>query len=108
MTTSQTPSIFDIQAEFCKVMGNATRLQIIHVLRESPMNVGEIAHVTGFGQTVVSRQLSALRNAGIVQNQRNGNEVSYQLTDSDIVEVCDLVRKVLSTQVQKQSETFQS
>lgn len=107
MTTSLTPSVFDIQAEFCKVMGNATRLQIIHVLRDTPLNVGEIAHATGFGQTVISRQLSALRNAGIVQNQRNGNEVNYRLTDSNIVEVCDLVRKVLSTQVQKQSETFQ-
>ena len=103
-----TLSIYDIQADFCKVMGNAARLQIIHVLREQPMNVGEISQATGFGQTIVSRQLSALRNAGIVQNQRQGNEVNYRLTDSNIVEVCDLVRKVLTTQVQKQSKPFQS
>jgi DNA-binding transcriptional ArsR family regulator len=103
-----TLSIYDIQADFCKVMGNATRLQIIHTLREQPMNVGEISQATGFGQTIISRQLSALRNAGIVQNQRQGNEVNYRLTDSNIVEVCDLVRKVLTTQVQKQSKPFQS
>ena len=103
-----TLSIYDIQADFCKVMGNATRLQIIHALREHPMNVGEISQASGFGQTIVSRQLSALRNAGIVQNQRHGNEVNYRLTDSNIVEVCDLVRKVLTTQVQKQSKPFQS
>jgi len=103
-----TLSIYDIQADFCKVMGNATRLQIIHALREHSMNVGEISQATGFGQTIVSRQLGALRDAGIVKNQRHGNEVNYRLTDNNIVEVCDLVRKVLTTQVQKQSKSFQS
>ncbi|MCK7461824.1 MAG: ArsR family transcriptional regulator [Sphingobacterium sp.] len=44
---------FEIQAEFCKAM-YATRLQIIHVLRERPMSVGEIAGTTGFSQSLVS------------------------------------------------------
>ena len=100
-------SIFDIQADFCKVMGNATRLQIIHALREGPMKVGEIALATGFGQSMVSRQLSTLRQAGVVQSQRQNTEIIYQLTDRNIVEVCDLVRKVLATQVQKQSRSLQ-
>jgi DNA-binding transcriptional ArsR family regulator len=101
-------SIFDIQADFCKVMGNSTRLQIIHVLREGPMNVGEIAQETGFGQTMVSRQLGTLRRADVVESQRQGTGMVYQLTDRNIVEVCDLVRKVLAAQVQKQSESFES
>jgi len=99
-------SIYDIQAEFCKAMGNAARLQIIETLREHPMNVTAIVEVTGFGQSAVSRQLGALRNAGVVQSQRQGNEIIYELTDENIVEVCDLVRKVLTTQIQKQSEVL--
>lgn len=87
-------------------MGNATRLQIIHTLREHPMNVSEIADKTGFGQSVVSRQLSTLRNVGVVDCQRQGNEMIYQLADENIGEVCDLVRKVLTTYTQKQSEAF--
>jgi len=106
VTTPPTLSIFDIQAEFCKAMGNATRLQIIHVLRERPMKVGEIAEVTGFGQSLVSRQLSTLRNVGVVECQRNGNEMIYQLADENIGEVCDLVRKVLTAHTQKQSKAF--
>jgi DNA-binding transcriptional ArsR family regulator len=100
-------SIFEIQADFCKAMGNTTRLQIIHALRERPMNVSEIAQITGFGQSIVSRQLSTLRNVGVVQCQRQGNEMIYHLTDENIGEVCDLVRKVLSAHMQKQSETLQ-
>lgn len=99
-------SIFDIQADFCKVMGSATRLQIIHMLREHPMSVNTIAQSTGFGQSLISRQLSALRNAGVVQCQRQGNETIYQLSDTHIAEVCDLVRKVLTTQIQKQLDVL--
>lgn len=99
-------SIFDIQAEFCKAMGNATRLQIIHTLRERPLNVSEIAQKTGFGQTLVSRQLSILRSVGVVNFHRQGTETIYQLTDNDIGELCDLVRKVLSAQMHRQTEAF--
>lgn len=106
MANASVPTIFEIQAEFCKAMGNATRLQIIHILRERPMKVGEIAESTGFGQSLVSRQLSTLRNVGVVEFQRRGNETIYQLADENIGEVCDLVRKVLTAHTQKQSKAF--
>lgn len=72
------------------------------------MNVSEIAQATGFSQPMVSRQLGTLRNAGIVQNKRQGTEINYQLADKNIVEVCDLVRKVLTAHAQKQSESLRS
>lgn len=87
-------------------MGNAARLKIIHILRERPMNVSEIAESAGFGQSLVSRQLSTLRNVGVVECQRQGNEMIYQLADETIGEVCDLVRKVLMAHMQKQSQVF--
>jgi DNA-binding transcriptional ArsR family regulator len=99
-------SIFEIQAEFCKAMGNATRLQILHVLREHPMHVGEIAQVMGLSQSLVSRQLHVLRNIDVVHCQRQGNEMLYQLSNEGISEVCDLVRKVLSEQMHRQSEVL--
>lgn len=99
-------SIFDIQADFCKAMANANRLQIMHVLRERPMIVNEIVVQTGLSQTTVSRQLSILRSVGAVECQRNGTEMLYQLTDSQIGEVCDLVRKVLAEQMRKRSNVL--
>lgn len=94
MTTPPAQSIFEIQAEFRKAMGHPTRLQFLHILRKHPMNVGEIAEATGFGQSLVSRQLSTLRNIGVVECQRHNNEMIYQLADENISEVCDLVRKI--------------
>jgi len=100
-------SIFDIQAEFCKAMANASRLQIMHVLRERPMVVNEIMAQTGFSQTMVSRQLAILRSVGAVECQRRGTEMLYQLTDSQIGEVCDLVRKVLQEQMRKRATVLE-
>lgn len=70
------------------------------------MSVGDIAHLTGLSQSLVSRQLSTLRGVGLVQFQRQANEMIYRLADENIGKVCDLVRKLLSVQVQKQSDTF--
>jgi ArsR family transcriptional regulator len=101
-------SIFDIQADFCKAMANASRLQIMHVLRERPMIVNEIVAQTGFSQTMVSRQLAILRSVGVVEYQRRGTEMLYQLSDNQIGEVCDLVRKVLLEQMKKRSNALGS
>ena len=99
-------SIFDIQADFCKAMGNAMRLQILHILRERPMSVSELIFETGCNQSTVSRQLAVLRSVGVVTGDRRGNEMVYQLANEKISEVCDLVRTVLIEQTQKQSITL--
>jgi len=99
------PSIFEIQAEFCKAMGNATRLEIMHVLREYPMNVTELMERTNCSQSAVSRHLAVLRSVRVVTNERRGNEMVYHLTDEKISEVCDLVQAVLRDQIEKQSNT---
>jgi DNA-binding transcriptional ArsR family regulator len=99
-------SIFDIQAEFCRAMGNATRLQIVHILRERPMSVSEIMETLELGQSMASRQLSVLRSVGVVFGEREGNVMRYYLTDETIGEVCDLVRRVLTDQVQKKSSVL--
>ncbi len=84
-------------------MGNASRLHILHVLRDRPKSVREICQETGLVQSNVSHQLTCLRNVGVVAAKRNGTEMTYQMTDEKIVEVCDLVRSVLIEQIQKRS-----
>ena len=101
-------SIFDIQADFCKAMANGTRLQIMHVLREQPLRVADIAQATNLSQSVVSRQLGILRATGVVNCKRQGNEMIYHLTDENIGKLCDLVRQLLSDQVQRQSQVFEN
>jgi DNA-binding transcriptional ArsR family regulator len=99
-------SIFDIQAEFCKAMGNATRLEILHILRDGPLTVSEIMAALGKNQSNISRQLAVLRAVGVVSGVRNGTEMRYHITDEKISEVCDLVQKVLLEQTQRQTDAL--
>lgn len=90
--------MFEYQANFCKAMGNATRLLLLHTLREGSMSVTELAQKTDLSQPTVSQQLSVLRSLGLVTYERHGKVMLYQISDPKIVEVCDLVRQVLYEQ----------
>jgi ArsR family transcriptional regulator, arsenate/arsenite/antimonite-responsive transcriptional repressor len=97
-------TIFEIQAEFCKAMGNAMRLQVIHTLRDRPKTVTEIMQETGYSQSNISRHLSVLRGVEVVSAERRGTEMLYSLTDPNVRELCDLVRKMLSGHINRRSQ----
>jgi ArsR family transcriptional regulator len=99
-------SLFDIQAEFCRAMGNATRLQILHILRERPMTVSELMVALDINQSMVSRQLAVLRSVSVVVGERRGNEMVYHLANEKIGEVCDLVRTVLVEEMHKKTDVL--
>ena len=101
-------SIFEIQADLCKALGNPVRLEIVHSLRQGSLKVSEIIQMTGYEQTTISRHLSVLRNAGILAAHGAGRDVVYQIANSKIVEMCDLVRQVLFEQSLQQSEMFKA
>jgi DNA-binding transcriptional ArsR family regulator len=97
-------SIFDLQAELCRTMANATRLRVVHRLREGPACVGAIARETQLAQSKVSQHLAVLRAHGIVVSQRQGTETIYRIANLKIVHVCDLMREVLAEQAAERSK----
>jgi ArsR family transcriptional regulator len=101
-------SIFEMQAELCRAMSHAIRLEIVHLLREGPKHVNELAQAAGRPQTTISRHLATLRNAGVIIGQRQGQEIYYQIADPNIVSVCDLMRQVLADQARHRSETMKA
>jgi len=103
MTEDQT-SIFDLQADLCKAMSNAIRLEIVHLLRDEPKCVGDLAQVIGRPPGTVSRHLATLRHVGVITGQRQGQEIYYQIANPKIVSVCDLMRQILVEQMRHRSE----
>ena len=101
-------SIFEMQAEMCKTMGNAARLQIVHVLRDGPMRVSDIVEAIGLAQAKVSQHLAVLCAYGIVTTKREGKDVIYRIATPKLTRVCDLMREVLAEQASERSEVFQA
>ena len=101
-------TIFEMQAEMCKTMGNAARLQIVHALREGPMRVSDIVEATALAQAKVSQHLAVLRAYGVVATRRAGKDVIYRIANPKLTRVCDLMREVLAEQASERSEVFEA
>ncbi|AYA37380.1 transcriptional regulator [Hymenobacter oligotrophus] len=76
-----------------KAMGDESRVRILHLLwRNQEMCISDLEQVLDFTQTKTSRQLSYLKNAGLVNFRRLDNWMFYFIKD----EVVDLLQQQLS------------
>lgn len=100
-------SIFEMQAELCRAMSHAIRVEIVHLLRDGPKRVTDIAKITGHSQGTISRHLGALRHGNIVKVQRRGQDMVYQLANPKLANICDLMHQVLAEEATRRSELVQ-
>jgi DNA-binding transcriptional ArsR family regulator len=101
-------TIFEIQAELCRAMGTPLRIELMHLLRDGPLSVNDIASAANNSQTTISRNLTTLRNAGIVDAHREGTRIFYHIANPKLMSVCDLMREVLTEQFGKDSKLMDS
>ena len=87
--------IYHLHAEVCKTLSNAKRLEILNILREKEMSVGEIVSKMGISKANVSQHLAVLRNAGILETQRAGVSIYYRIANQKVIKAYDLMREVL-------------
>ncbi|QNE46162.1 helix-turn-helix transcriptional regulator [Glaciihabitans sp. INWT7] len=76
-------------AALFKVLGSASRLQLLQLLSAEPRTVGALVSATGMSQPLVSQHLRTLRHAGIATVARAGRDAVYQLADHHIAHVID-------------------
>ncbi len=69
----------DAMNKFGKGIGSAPRYRIVEALFSGPKTVGELAEKTKQSQPLVSQHLRVLKETGLVQDERRGQEVLYTL-----------------------------
>jgi DNA-binding transcriptional ArsR family regulator len=80
----------DMESAF-KVLGNATRLRLLHALvRKDELCVTDLANAVEMSPQAVSNQLQRLVDRGILGARRNGNRIHYRIVDRCVVELLDL------------------
>ena len=57
------------------------RRQVLRLLGEAPLTVGEITEILGLPQSTVSRHLKTLRNTGLLMDRREGSRVYIGLIE---------------------------
>ena len=80
----------DLESVF-KVLGNATRLRLLHALvRTNELCVTDLASAVAMSPQAVSNQLQRLVDQGVLGARRDGNRIHYRILDRCVVELLDL------------------
>lgn len=75
-------------SKFFKAFGDPSRLRILMLLSSKEMSVNDIAEGVGLSQPTVSRHLAILREADIVADRRDGQNVFYRLNQLTVENCC--------------------
>jgi DNA-binding transcriptional ArsR family regulator len=62
-----------------RALGDPTRREILRVLRGGDLTAGELSALFPITDASVSHHLSVLKEAGLVQAERNGRNIVYSL-----------------------------
>jgi DNA-binding transcriptional ArsR family regulator len=71
------------KAEILKALGHPIRFCIVEGLLAGERNVATMVDCTGVPQPTVSQHLNILRSAGIIEGQRDGNQIFYSVCSSE-------------------------
>lgn len=89
-------SVFESVARYFSVLGEPTRLRILHALCQEEKCVNELIRETGLAQANASRHLGLMYQAGLLSRRREGTQVFYRVADPLYIELC----RTVSTQLQ--------
>ncbi|MCS4538382.1 MAG: metalloregulator ArsR/SmtB family transcription factor [Thaumarchaeota archaeon] len=97
-----TKELYRLHAELCKVLSSPARLEILNMLRDGRKSVGELTKITGYGQANISQHLTVMKRNGVVNFEREGNNVYYSLADAKIIRAFDIIREMLGERLKKE------
>lgn len=98
----------DLTDGVCKALNDPKRLAILYVLADAPHSVNQLCEELGAAQSNVSQHLAILRDRGMVDAERTGNRVIYSLRDRRVVEAIDLLRCVMTDELQRRHDLRQA
>lgn len=90
------PQATMLKAKLFYGFSDMSRLSILEVLRDKPLNVGEIVEQTNLSQSNVSNHLSCLLDCGLVSRERQGRFVIYQLSDPRVATLLEMADELLA------------
>lgn len=85
----------EARAAVLKAMGHPTRLFIIEMLEQKECCVCDLTEMIGVDVSTVSKHLSVLKQAGIVIDDKRGNQVFYTLRVPCILKFFGCIETVL-------------
>ena len=93
----QVQARFEARAKVIKALGHPARLLMVDELSRGEKCVCELTALVGSDMSTVSKHLSVLKNAGLVQDEKRGSQVYYTLTVPCVMNFFNCVEAVIES-----------
>ena len=100
--------LFARQAKIARAIAHPLRIAIVDLLKDGEECVCNIADYIGSERSNVSRHLSIMVGAGILEYRKKGLKVIYKLKTPCILEFFSCVTRVLKQQVRENEKLLKS
>lgn len=100
----QNLKVFEIHADFCRVMSSATRLRIMWLLRDGESSVTELAEALGLAVPNVSQHLRIMRDKGALTTRKDGQTVYCRISNKRFIAGLTLIREGINEQILKNAK----
>lgn len=94
----------ELVSAMCKALNDPKRLMVLYALREGELSVGELSTLLASPQSNVSQHLAILRDRGLIEAGRHGNNVFYSLRHPKVLEAIDVLRQVMHDELIRRRE----
>ncbi|MFC1512192.1 ArsR/SmtB family transcription factor [Candidatus Latescibacterota bacterium] len=92
----------NIRANIIKALSHPSRLFIVEELNKGEQCVCKLTEMIGADTSTVSRHLSVLKNAGIVMDDKRGNQVFYSLKAPCVLSFLDCITRIIDVNIREQ------
>ena len=98
---------FEARAKIVKALGHPSRLAMVEELSRGERCVCELRDLVGTDLSTVSKHLTLLRNAGIVEDDKRGVQVFYRLKVPCVLNFFGCIEAVLQNQAREARKVAQ-
>jgi len=91
--------VFEAIAVMGKALASPRRLELLELLAQAPRTVDELARASGQSTANASQHLQALHGAGLVEREREGTSVRYELAGEPALRVWLTLRDSAAAQL---------
>jgi DNA-binding transcriptional ArsR family regulator len=85
---------YEQQTQLFKLLTHPARLAILDILRNGEHCVCHMEAYLGYRQAYLSQQIAVLREAGLIQDRRDGWNIYYRVMDPRVYSVLDTIRQM--------------
>ncbi len=98
---AHTQARLEVHAQIIKALAHPTRMFIVQELAQGERCVCELREMIGADMSTVSKHLSVLKNAGIVEDDKRGLQVFYRLQCPCILGFFDCIENVVKENAER-------